>query len=239
MINSISSNGIKPVTYARTDKSNDDEIKVLRQQESAIQKQIDSIKNGSADSKTKQELIKPLEAQIQNIEAQIQQAQVDQIGSKNDISSNSSSKNESESNVKFSKDNMFLSMSNTYKQVKEVNSVRNGLEGKANELNSDASFDEMTGNYRMAKIERVEASEDKGKANGLKSKVGKLSRDMDKSIKSEANKENKIENIRTSDPDNSDKDFGENSEKISEKNLKGDFQNEFDSNKKQSIDVLA
>lgn len=38
MINSISSNGIKPISYARTDKSNDAQIKALRQQEASIQK---------------------------------------------------------------------------------------------------------------------------------------------------------------------------------------------------------
>lgn len=234
MINSISSNGIKPVTYARTDKSNDVQIKALRQQESSIQKQIDSIKDSKQDPKTKQELIEPLEAQIQSIEGQIQQVQIDQVSNKNDNSS-SSSIISSESNEKLLKDNMFLSMSSTYSQVKKVNFVRKNLEEKANELNSDADFDEILDNYQMAKIERREASEDQGKANGLQSKIVKLSHDMDKSVKNEANKENKIENMKSSDPGDSDKDLKKSSEKVLQNSLK----NESDNNKEQSINALA
>ncbi|MBP2031337.1 vacuolar-type H+-ATPase subunit I/STV1 [Clostridium algifaecis] len=238
MINSISSNGIKPMNYARTDKSNDAQIKALRQQEASIQKQIDSIKNSKQDPKTKQELIKPLESQIQSIEGQIQQAQIDQVSNKNG-NSNSGSKVNTENNEKFQKDNIFLSMSSTYNQVKQVNSIRKNLKGKANELNSDASFDEMTGNYKMANIERAEAAKDQGKANGLQSKIGKLNSDMNKSVKNEINKENKEENMEISDPGGTDKDLEKSSEKASGMDLKGDFQNDSDINKKQSIDALA
>lgn len=238
MINSISSNGIKPMNYTRTDKSNDAQIKALRQQEISIQKQIDSIKNSKQDLKTKQELIKPLESQIQSIEGQIQQAQVDQVSDKN-YDSNSSSKVNSENNEKLQKDNIFLSMSSTYKQVKEINSVRKNLEGRANELKADAESDEMRLNFGMAERERAEAAKDHGKANGLQSKIGKLNGDMNKSIKNEINKENKEEDMRTSDPGDIDKYLEKSSEKISEMDLKGDFQNNSDINKKQSIDALA
>lgn len=245
MINSIASNGIKPMTYSRTDKSNDTQIKVLRQQESSIQKQIDSIKDSKQDPKTKQELIEPLEAQIQSIEGQIQQVEIDQVSNKNDNVSNkndnvsSSSAINSESNEKLLKDNMFLSMSSTYKQVTKVNSVRKNLLGKANELNSDAELDEMLENYQMAKIERVEASEDQGKANGLQAKIGKLSHDMDKSVKNEISKENKIENIKSTDSEDLNEDYEKNPKKASEESLKDGAQDNFDDNKKQSINVLV
>ncbi|MEY8001972.1 FlxA-like family protein [Clostridium sp. Mt-5] len=71
MISSISSSGIKSISSSKTGKSNEDQIKILQHQKAAVQKQIDNIKNGSLDTRTKQELIKPLQGQIQSIEAQI------------------------------------------------------------------------------------------------------------------------------------------------------------------------
>lgn len=235
MINSIYSNTVKPTNYIKNDNSNEEEIKILRQQENAIRKQIDSIKNSNQDPKTKKELIEPLESQIQSIEAQIQQTQVDQISNKNDTTNTSISENKSEDNIKFSKDAMFLGLSNTYKQVKEATATKKNLEGKANELNSDAEFDEMMENYTMAAAEKSEASECTGKANGLNYKIGKLNCDMDKSIKNEINKENMKYNV----PDASDKSFKENSKGSLEKDSKGDLKSNSQNNKIQSINVLA
>ena len=48
--------------------------------------------------------------------------------------------------------------------------------------------------------------------------------------------ENKIENVKVSDTD---KDLERSSKKVSEMDLKGDFQNNSDSIKKQSIDALV
>jgi hypothetical protein len=127
-------------------------------------------------------------------------------------------------------------MSSTYNQVKQVNSIRKNLEGRANELKADASSDEMRLNFEMAERERAEAAKDQGKANGLKSKIGKLNNDMNKSVKNELNMENKIENVKVSDTD---KDLERSSKKVSEMDLKGDFQNNSDSIKKQSIDALV
>lgn len=148
--------------YTRNDNSNDAQIKVLRQQENSIQKQIDSIRNGNGDAKTKKELIEPLQDQIQNIESRIQQLQIDQSSDKSD--KNRSLKNidnKSSKEVKLSEDSIFLSMSSTYDKMKKISFVRKNLKGMANELNSDADLDENMGNYKMAKTERKQASENK------------------------------------------------------------------------------
>ncbi|WP_162920288.1 FlxA-like family protein [Clostridium fermenticellae] len=174
MINSISSNSVNRIEYLKRDESSEQQIKFLRQQESQVQKQIESIKNSKQDAKTKQELIKPLQEQIQNIESQIEQIQISDASDKNSEANTSKVSSNAGKNSEISKDSLFLSMSSVYKQVGEVNSIKKGLTGRARELNSYAEIDDGIRNYRMADIERKQASEYKGRALGLEAKVGKL-----------------------------------------------------------------
>jgi predicted RNase H-like nuclease (RuvC/YqgF family) len=67
-ISSISSNTIST-------GSNNDEIKLLQNQLSNLEKQVQQINESKSDSKTKQEKIKVLQQQIQQINMQIQQIQ--------------------------------------------------------------------------------------------------------------------------------------------------------------------
>lgn len=191
MINGISSNrAMQTISQGKNDTS-EQEIKSLESQKDALQKQIDNIKNGSGDANTKQQLIKPIQEQIQEIDAQIQQEQVDSIDSKNDKSDGKSSTNtksnsiNTQSNSKYSGEDLLLDASKIYKQIKTVNSVRSGLIGKANELNSDADMDEALKNYKGAEINRSNASQNKGRAAGLESKIGKLNGEMNKDAKNE------------------------------------------------------
>ncbi|CAB1246398.1 FlxA-like family protein [Clostridium sp. WLY-B-L2] len=190
MISSIFSIGVHNAVSGKKDNSSDDQIKALRSQESSIQKQIDSIKNGDMDVKTKQELMEPLQEQIQSIEAQIQQIQMSQIS--NEDNSKSKIKDQSSLNVsdvdgedklKLSKDTLILNVSNTYNQLKTINSIKKKLIGNSNVLKSDADFDENMENYSMAKRERAEAALNMGKANGIQSKIGKLYDNIEGSIK--------------------------------------------------------
>lgn len=213
MIGGISSNrSIQTMTQNKNDTS-EQEIKSLENQKDALQKQIDNIKNGSGDANTKQQLIKPIQEQIQEIEAEIQQKQVDSVDSKNDNSDGKSSTNtksnsiNTQSNSKYSGEDLLLDASKIYKQIKTVNSVRSGLIGRANELNSDADMDEALGNYKGAEINRSKASENKGRAVGLESKMGKLNGEMNKDIKNEVEKIKDIgvhvqENTKTDDKQN-------------------------------------
>lgn len=184
MINSISSNGIQIMTNnSKNNKSTNDQIKILQQQETAVRKQIDNIKgNDTIDIKTKQELIKPLEAQIQSIESQIQQVQIEGVNTSSDKGQmvSTSSSEELENRIQVSKDSLLLSMSNTYKQTKSLNSIGKGLNNQANILNSEAESDEMRGNYNSAKMKRAEASSNIGKANAIQSKIGKLHNEINK-----------------------------------------------------------
>jgi hypothetical protein len=239
MINGISSNrSIQTMTQNKNDTS-EQEIKSLENQKDALQKQIDNIKNGSGDANTKQQLIKPIQEQIQEIEAEIQQKQVDSVDSKNDHSDGKSTKNtnsnrvNTQSNSEYSNEDLLLDASKIYKQIKTVNSVRSGLIGKANELNSDADMDEALGNYKSAEINRSNASQNKGRAVGLESKVGKLNEDMNKDMKSEMGKTKDVdghvqESTKTNDKQNVlkdknlkeyDKNVGEDSKEDKDKSI--------------------
>ncbi len=210
MISGISSNGgIQTITQSKKDTSQD-EIKSLENQKDQLEKQLDNIKNGSGDTNAKQQLMKPIQEQIQQIEAEIQQKQVESVDSKNDQSDDKSQTNtksnsiNTQGNSKYSGEDLLLDASKIYKQIKTVNSVRSGLIGKANELNSDADMDEMVHNSKMAEIDRGKASENKGRAVSLESKVGKLNGEMNKDIKNEIEKTKDIdghvqENAKTDD----------------------------------------
>ncbi|WP_175412919.1 FlxA-like family protein [Clostridium sp. AWRP] len=198
MINGISSNrSIQTMTQNRNDTS-EQEIKLLENQKDALQKQIDNIKNGSGDVNTKQQLIKPIQEQIQEIDAEIQQKQVDSVDSKNDNSNGKSSTNtkfngiNGQNNNKYSGEDLLLDASKIYKQIKTVNSVRSGLMDKANELNSDADVDEALRNYKSAENNRSNAAQSKGRAISLESKIGKLNGEMNKDVKNEIEKNGNI-----------------------------------------------
>lgn len=185
IINSIISGNSQAVIQNRNDKS-DDQIKLLRHQQDVIQKQIDNIKNGDADPKTKQQLIAPLEEQIQSVEAQIQQKQIEQSSDKDNqpqvkVKKESVSASTEESN-KLSRDVLFFNMSSTYKQIRNVNSIRKNLMGKSNVLNSEASLDAQRGNTKSAERKSAEAASLRGKAYVLESKIGKLNSDIGDSV---------------------------------------------------------
>jgi hypothetical protein len=88
-----------------------------------------------------------------------------------------------EDKLKLSKDTLILNVSNTYNQLKTINSIKKKLIGNSNVLKSDADFDENMENYSMAKRERAEAALNMGKANGIQSKIGKLYDNIEGSIK--------------------------------------------------------
>lgn len=191
MINSISDLGKYNSVSTRKNDSSEDQIKVLRSQEASIQKQIDSIKNGSMDVKTKQQLVEPLQEQIQSIEAQIQQIQISQVN--DDGSSKVKNKKQSISDASVSdgedrgklvRDALFLNVSSVYDQLKNISSIRKELMGKSDILKSDAHLDDMTENYAMAKKERAESASTLGKANGIQAKIGKLNHDVSAKSKS-------------------------------------------------------
>lgn len=178
------------MTNNKDKKSGDGQIKILQQQKTMVEKQIDNIKNGDMDVRTKQELIEPLQEQIQNIEAQIQQIQVSQISDEDkskskmkDQPSSNVSGTDGENKLKLSKDTLILNVSNTYDQLKTINSIKKKLIGNSNVLKSDAHLDEMTDNYSGAKEKRAEAASDLGKANGIQAKIGKMHDNIRESVK--------------------------------------------------------
>lgn len=240
MISAISSGGIQAMVRGK-DNSSEEAVKSLERQKDNIQKQIDEIRNGKEDMKAKQELIKPLEQQIQEIESQIQQEQMDNVSNKNDNSDVKSKKQSSATNnvsnannQKIAEDMLFLNSANTYKQIKSVNSIKKGLMGRANELNSDADMDEMTGNLRGAEKNRSEAAANKGRASGLESKIGELNHKINADVK---NTIDKTQNKTTDDSESVKVSIKKTSG--SDKDLKEYGKNNCDDDKDKSIDVHA
>ncbi|ADK14073.1 FlxA-like family protein [Clostridium ljungdahlii] len=194
MISAISSNrSIQTITQNK-DNTSEQEVKSLERQKADLEKQLDSIKNGSGDTRTKEQLMKPIQEEIQQIDAEIQQKQVDSVSSKNDHSDGKSNTNTNSSRIntqnsgQYSGENLLLDASKIYKQIETVNSAKNGLISKAKEFNSDADMDEMTHNPRMAEIDRGKAAESKASAVSLESKIGKLNGQMNRDVKNETEK---------------------------------------------------
>lgn len=233
MINSILSGNSQGVVQNKNNKS-DEQIKLLRHQQAVIQKQIDNIKNGDADPKTKQELIAPLEEQIQSIDAQIQQKQMEQ-GSDKDNGSRAKVKKESsftgttEESEKLSRDVLFFNMSSTYEQIRGVNSIRKDLIGKSKVLSSEASLDAKRGNTKSAGRKSAEAASLRGKSYALESKIGKLNSDINDNVKDITDKTKEKGSHKVN--ENSKKDL----EDISKKDKYGNSA----SDEKSSIDILA
>lgn len=231
MISSILSGNSQGVIQNKNDKS-DEQIKVLRHQQEAIQKQIDNIKNGDADLKTKQELIAPLEEQIQNIDAQIQQKQMEQgIDKDNDskVKKESTFTGTTEESEKLSRDTLFFNMSSTYEQIRSVNLIRKGLVGKSRVLASEASLDSIRGNTKSAERKNGEAASLRGRVYTLESKIGKLNSDINDNVK----------DITDKTKEKGSHGVNENSKKDLENIPKGDEYGSPASDDKSSIDILA
>jgi hypothetical protein len=195
MINSISA-GIG-ANYnngkLQNNTSTDEEIKILQDQKSQIEKQIENIKNGNAQQKIKDELIKPLEDEIDQIDAEIQQSQIEKIKCNTNTSANKNPGLSNNSDV--NNDTLLLDNANMYNDIKAINSLRTSLKSSSNSLREEANLDEArdtTHSKREAIAKkRAAASEDDGRANAITSEIYKNSARISKNEKNEkkSNKE--------------------------------------------------
>lgn len=141
--------------------STDSEIKALQQQKETLEKQIKEIKEGDDDSDTQQMLTKTLENQITEIDAQIQQKQIEkaktktdgigssQSSSKSDVSSGTSNNDDNCDSVQISGDSVsedVIKLADTYDKFGKLVSMSNSAKVKAAELNSDAEMLADAGN---------------------------------------------------------------------------------------------
>lgn len=173
--------------------STDEEIKMLQDQKSQIEKQIEKIKSGDAQQKIKDEMIKPLEDEIDQIDAEIQQKQTEKVKCNTNTSANKNPGLSNNSDV--NNDTLLLDNANMYNDIKAINSLRTSLKSSSNSLREEANLDEArdTTHSKRESIakKRAAASEDDGRAIAITSEIYKNSARISKNAKNEkkSNKE--------------------------------------------------
>ncbi|MDF2880330.1 MAG: hypothetical protein K0R54_887 [Clostridiaceae bacterium] len=190
MINSISYN--TSIKYNKKSPNNEDitnEIKALQTQKSQIEKEIERIKsNTKTTQKIKDDLIKPLQKQIDGIESEIQQKQMDNTGRNNDKDENANKKTAitDSNNVKgkndSAKDYLLLDNSNAYNNIKRMGAIKTSLKGSSAILQKEADIDEERGNTKAAAKKRSLVSKNDINANMANLKIYNQSSKINKNI---------------------------------------------------------
>lgn len=190
MINSITYNtSIKYNKKSQNNENVNNEIKALQLQKSQIEKEIERIKsNTKTTQKIKDDLIKPLQKQIDEIESEIQQKQMENVEKSDNkdqkVNKNTDitdSKNIKEKNDS-AKDYLLLDNSAAYNRIKKIGAIRVSLKGSSAVLQKEADIDEDRGNTKAAARKRAYASKNDVNANMLNLKIYSQSSKISKNI---------------------------------------------------------
>ncbi|WP_053954961.1 FlxA-like family protein [Inediibacterium massiliense] len=159
----------------QSNSNSDHEIKLLQDQKIRAQEKIDKIKQGDAPQKVKQELIKPLQEQIQQIDMQIHEKQMEKINKTKEIEEKQEKNPPQQEGVVYSPMNNLLEASAIYSQSKVLNGVKKDLKGQSNILKIEAKLDggRMGGG----------GSDKLKKASALDQKIHQIENKIDKKIK--------------------------------------------------------
>lgn len=205
MINSITSNtSIKYNKKSQNNENVNNEIKALELQKSQIEKEIERIKsNTKTTQKIKDDLIKPLQKQIDEIESEIQQKQMENVEKSDNkdekVNKNTNitdSKNIKEKNDS-AKDYLLLDNSAAYNRIKKIGSIRVSLKGSSAVLQKEADIDEDRGNTKAAARKRAYASKNDVNTNMLNLKIYSQSSKITKNISKANNLADKTTSIDT------------------------------------------
>ncbi|WP_129595813.1 FlxA-like family protein [Anaerophilus nitritogenes] len=173
----VSSTQNNPIcnTSLKSNFNSDHEIKLLQDQKIRTQEKINKIKQGDAPQKVKQELIKPLQEQIQQIDMQIHQKQMEKINKTKEIEAQQEKNPPQQEGVVYSPMNNLLEASTTYSQSKVLNGIKKDLKGQSNILKIEAKLD----GGRMG----GDGSDKLKKASALDQKVYEIENKIDEKIK--------------------------------------------------------
>lgn len=207
MINSIATG--TPIKYSKKAQNNsnvDNEVKALQSQKSQIEKEIEKIKgNTTTTQKIKDDLIKPLQKQIDEIESEIQQKQMENIQDNNDNNTNKTSSSADNNNLKnkndLTNDNLLLNNLDAYNSIKNMSHLKTLLKGSSSVLSTEAEIDEGRGNKIAAAKKRTQATKNDININSINSKIYKQSAKINKNI----SKTNNVKNQDTISAENNDK----------------------------------
>jgi hypothetical protein len=169
----------------------DAEIKSLQDQKTQIQKQIDQIKSGSANTQIKEQLISALKEQMEQIDSQIQQKQMERFQQQKTNGDNENSNQVNADNAMDKNgthdDYLLMDMAASYKSIKKVGGIKTSLESSAAVLREEANLDEGRDKFHHAGKQiaekRAKANENIAHSNTLNSEISKQSSRIDEDIK--------------------------------------------------------
>jgi hypothetical protein len=180
--------------YNGLKSSEDSEINALEKNKGRLQEQIEKVKESNLDAKSKQDRIKVLQDQIQQIDATIQQKKLDKMRPKEVTAPVSSEDPSPTANGQFTADRTLLQLSSSYDQMRTMHSIKNTLKGEARVLASEIALDQSRGGSAAAVDKKREKLEDlKEKQSDLNRKIAEKNSEMNERINDWASEQNQSE----------------------------------------------
>lgn len=210
--------GITPISGGSNNMTSplgDNGIKLLEKQKQLLQDEILKVKESKMDEKKKQEKIKSLQEQMQQIDAEIQQRRSEKLNKSQNVNQDTGSKRNAgsiEDNSDLAGLNQIALASNTYSKAKIINGVKSAMTGKSKILKQEIKLDEGRG--FDPKWKRQELQEAESKQRELGEKVGETLQTAQKDLKEASKTENKDENNVESDIQRVDANNNENDQAI-------------------------
>lgn len=203
--------GISPVSsnsnsfYAPADENN--AIKILEKQKMQLQDQIRKVNQSKMEDKTKQEKIKSLREQIQQIDMEISQKRSEKLNQtlNSDQKKTSGQTNDSSDDSGASTGlSQLIQADVAYSQAHVINSTKNSLNGKGNVLKIEIKLDEGRGKSTERKKDELHKIE--SRMRDLTGKAGNKLKETQKEVTEASNAENKDRQANTGEisPDNGD-----------------------------------
>lgn len=195
--------GISPINSSSNNNNfpplcEDNVIKQLEKQKVQLQEQIQKVNESKMDDKMKQERIKALKEQIQQIDTEIHQRQMEKINqnkNQDNKQQNTGDKVDSiEDNSGLTDISQLTQASATYTQAKIISTVRGNLKGKSNVLNMEIKLDSGRGGDPKRKVAELENIESKERI--INKKWGKLIDTTSKHLKEAASTQENDNDIK-------------------------------------------
>lgn len=192
---------IAPVTTnLKTDYSplgENNAIKLLEKQKMQMQEQIQKVRASKMDDKTKQEKIKSIQDQIEQIDMEIQQKRSEMLNQNKNTNQENKSK---QSNADAKEDSInsegmsqLVQASTTYSQAKITHRIKNSLNGKSNVLKIEIQLDGGRGGDPKRKISDLHDTE--ARIQMLDKKESETLRTTRKHVKEASRTESKTKDI--------------------------------------------
>lgn len=169
----------------------DKQIKMLEQQRTRLQERIQKIKEGDSSKKIKEELIKPLNEQIEQIKVQIQQKRLEKIkpqkkANKKKANADNEVNRKDKGNIKIDNTLNLIKSDTDYSQLKNLRGVSENLSGRANILRIEAKLDGSRGNSSSEKL--VKANKFETRIGNIEKEILNKSKDIQKTLNTEDEK---------------------------------------------------